>query len=245
MNSNNFTDEQLVAFLDGEHEHTPAREIEAALEHDDDLAKRIEALTINTDKIAESFAALKPSAMPHLPPAPASNSNSGNGIRNAIAASLVALVIGYGAGISTGQSQPDWRDYVASYQALYTTNTLRSVSLTDAQKASELKRVASAIGKDIQLEQLNVSQQVEYKRSQVLGFNGKPLIQIAFLDSMAQPIALCIIRSDEGALLDLEMEAMEGMSAARWSKDGYEYILIGGQDDGLIQRMAEKFSETI
>lgn len=245
MNNSTFTDEQLVAFLDGEHDHIPAKQIEAALKHDEELIRRIEGLTLDTDKIAESFAALNPGPMPQLPPAPAANSNFGSGFRNAIAASVLALVVGYGAGFSTGQSQPDWRDYVASYQALYTTNTLISVSLTDEQKSTELKRVASAIGKDIQLDQLNVSQQVEYKRSQVLGFNGKPLIQIAFLDSMAEPIALCIIRSGDGTLLDLEMGVLEGMSSASWSKDGYEYILIGGQDDGLIQRMAEKFSETI
>lgn len=243
MEQRYFSDEELVAFLDGEDEFAPVEEITKALETDDELAKRLEALRIDTDKIAKSFGALKMGKMPELPPAPVANDNQGFG--KMIAASVLALAIGFGAGISTSQSEPDWRDYVAAYQALYTNTTLKDVASSQQEQQQELTQVASAIGKNITLDKLNISPQLEYKRSQVLGYNGKPLVQIAFLDSMGQPIALCIIRSDEGKKLDLQMDSMEGMSTAAWSKDGYEYILIGGQNDALISRMASEFSSTI
>lgn len=243
MEQRYFSDEELVAFLDGEDEFAPVEEITKALETDAELAKRLEALRIDTDKIAKSFGALKIGKMPELPPAPVANDNQGFG--KMIAASVLALAIGFGAGISTSQSEPDWRDYVAAYQALYTNTTLKDVASSQQEQQQELTQVASAIGKNITLDKLNISPQLEYKRSQVLGYNGKPLVQIAFLDSMGQPIALCIIRSDEGKKLDLQMNSMEGMSTAAWSKDGYEYILIGGQNDALISRMASEFSSTI
>lgn len=243
MEQRYFSDEELVAFLDGEDEFAPVEEITKALETDAELAKRLEALRIDTDKIAKSFGALKMGKMPELPPAPVANDNQGFG--KMIAASVLALAIGFGAGISTSQSEPDWRDYVAAYQALYTNTTLKDVASSQQEQQQELTQVASAIGKNITLDKLNISPQLEYKRSQVLGYNGKPLVQIAFLDSMGQPIALCIIPSDEGKKLDLQMDSMEGMSTAAWSKDGYEYILIGGQNDALISRMASEFSSTI
>lgn len=243
MEQRYFSDEELVAFLDGEDEFAPVEEITKALETDAELAKRLETLRIDTDEIAKSFGALKMGKMPELPPAPVANDNQGFG--KMIAASVLALAIGFGAGISTSQSEPDWRDYVAAYQALYTNTTLKDVASSLQEQQQELTQVASAIGKNITLDKLNISPQLEYKRSQVLGYNGKPLVQIAFLDSMGQPIALCIIRSDEGKKLDLQMDSMEGMSTAAWSKDGYEYILIGGQNDALISRMASEFSSTI
>lgn len=245
MQNRYFSDEELVAFLDGEDDYANVAEITSALKTDANLANRIDELRLDTKQVAKSFEALKIGKMPELPSAPVTSANDNTGFRNAIAASILALVIGYGAGISTSNSQPDWRDYVASYQALYTNSTLKNVALSDATKQEELNRVAAAIGKTIPIEKLNISTQLEYKRSQVLGYKGKPLIQIAFLDSMGQPIALCIIRSDENEKLDLAMDSMEGMSSAKWSKEGYEYILIGGKDDALISRMASKFSDTI
>ncbi len=245
MQKRYISDEELVAFLDGEDDYANVAEITSALKSDATLAKRIEDLRLDTSEISQSFGALKIGKMPELPSQPAANINYNSGIRNAIAASIIALVVGYGAGITTSNSQPDWRDYVAAYQALYTNSTLKNVALSEQAQQEELNRVAAAIGKTIEVDNLNVSSQVEYKRSQILGYEGKPLIQIAFLDSMGQPIALCIIRSDGNQKLELEMDSMEGMSSAKWSKSGYEYILIGGKDDALISRMASKFAETI
>lgn len=244
MQERYFSDEELVAYLDGEEDHAPVAEIVSAMKTDTKLVKRLDSLRLDTSEIAESFGAIKMGEMPELPLAPSANDNS-YGFRNAVAASIIAVAIGFGAGISVPQSKPDWRDYVASYQALYINSTLEDVNVPEAIKQSDLTRVASAIGKDIKVENLDILSEVEYKRSQILGYEGKPLIQIAFLDSMGQPIALCIIRSEEGKKLNMELDTMEGMSSAAWSNDGYEYILIGGQDQSLISRMASQFSSTI
>jgi anti-sigma factor RsiW len=246
MQDRYFTDEELVAYLDGEDDFAPVAEINFAVKNDDVLAQRIDDMRIDTEKIARSFEALRLGEMSELPEAPASNDNS-KSFMNLIAASALALAVGFGAGFTSGQvnSQPGWREYVASYQALYINSTLKDVTEAASKNQNELSRVASAIGKDIQIENLNITSEVEYKRAQILGFNGKPLIQIAFLDSMGQPIALCIIRSDGEKGTDILPETMEGMSSASWNNKGYEYILIGGQNQSLIDRLASEFSRTI
>lgn len=245
MQNRYFSDEELVAYLDGESEHANIDEITSALKSDVKLNNRIDGLKIDKNELANSFDALKIGKMPDFLSEAPKGANDNMGIRNAIAASIVALVIGYGVGFTTSQNQPDWRDYVASYQALYTNDTLKNVALSDEAKKAELMLAAASIGKDISIDKLNGSTELEYKRAQVLGYEGMPLIQIAFLDTKGIPIALCIIRSGDKQKLDVEMETMEGMSSAKWSKEGYEYHLIGGKDDALISKIASQFSSTI
>ena len=237
-----FSDEELVAYLDGEVDFAPVDEITAALNNDTALIQRVEALRVDTAMIADSFEALAISdrARPDLPITPPATTP----YRQIAAAAAVALMVGYGAGYSTSDSnQANWETYVAAYQALYTNSTLAPVNQSEAAKQIELDRVAAAIGKDIKTASLQVSPEIDYKRGQVLGYEGKALIQLAFLSSTGEPMALCIIRSQKPNSKDVSISKMEGMSAASWSKDGYEFLLIGGTDYPLITRLAEKFSK--
>ncbi len=240
MQSRYFSDEELVAYLDGENDFAPVVEIAAALKTDVALAKRLAALRVDTDEIAKSFGGLLNAErrFPELPPVPQARIR----YRAMFAAAVFALVLGFGAGWSTsGLHKLDWRDYVAAYQALYINGTLAHVDQTDAAKQSELSRVSAAIGKSIELATLNVSPELEYKRSQILGFKGKALVQLAFLTSTGQPLALCIIRSEGQASQRAISADMEGMSSTSWSQGNYEYLLIGGTDQSMVSRLAETF----
>ncbi len=205
MQDRYFSDEELVAFLDGEDDFTPVDEITERLKTDTTLAKRIDALRLNTDEIAKGFSALKIGTPPDLPSQPA----AGTSYRNLIAASLIAVAVGFGAGFSTSElNQHNWRDYVASYQALYTSSTLTHVKPNPLLQQNELTRVTAAIGKEIDINKLNVSSEVEYKRAQILGYKGKALIQLAFLNSTGEPIALCIIRSENSSSQKVKLDTM-------------------------------------
>ncbi len=240
MQSRYFSDEELVAYLDGENDFAPIAEIAAALKTDVALAKRLAALRVDTDEIAKSFDGLVKAErrLPELPQVPQARIP----YRAMLAAAVLALVLGFGAGWSvSGLHKPDWRDYVAGYQALYINGTLAHVDQTDAVKQRELRRVSAAIGKSIELATLNVSPELEYKRSQILGFKGKALVQLAFLTSTGQPLALCIIRSDDKSSQRVISTDMEGMSSTSWSKGNYEYLLIGGTDQSMVSRLAKTF----
>lgn len=155
-----------------------------------------------------------------------------------------ALVLGIAIG-SHSQNPPEqeWAQYVAAYQALYATSTLSHIQPDPAAQQAELNRVGAAIGKSFALEDLTLFSDVDYSRSQILSFRGRPLIQMAFLTSTGDPVALCILRADgtppSGPPRIVEME---GLSTALWSQNGYDYILIGGQDPALIARMSATFT---
>ena len=241
MQDRYFSDEELVAYLDGEADFAPIDEIAAALKTDIALAKRLEGLRVDTRAIAQSFEGMASSdrPMPNLPARPAVKMRYGM----VAAAAMIALALGFGAGFSTSSmNAPGWRDYVAAYQALYINATLAHVKVDQSRQQDELNRVSAAIGKAIKVDALNVSPEVHYKRAQILGFKGQALVQLAFLTSTGDPVALCIIRSDQSTPEPIVSEMMEGMSSAYWTKGNYEYLLIGGTDQSMVTRLAEKFS---
>lgn len=239
-----FTDEELVAYLDGEVDFAPVNEIKAALKTDQGLAKRLSQLQVNKEALVDGFASIAPSSEfnPGIEHILAAN-NSGASWRQMAAAAVLCLGLGFGAS-SVAQNvfqQPTWKEYVAAYQALYTSSTLSSVNQSEQALTSQLARVSAAIGKNLSPDQLRVSDEIEYKRGQILGFEGAALIQLAFLTSMGEPMALCILRTGASDTEYAEIGTMEGMSSANWNRDGYSYLLIGGQDHKLIERLADKY----
>ena len=236
-----YSDEELVAYLDGEAEFVSIQEIDLALKQDAALAKRLEQLTIDRKKLNAAFVAI-PSPSFELPETGiASQKQKKPGLMTA-AALAASLVVGLALGsIASFDNTPRWVSYVAAYQALYTTGTLSSVKLDVSAQEMELARVSASIGKSIKLDQLNVSPEIEYKRGQLLGFEGAALVQLAFLTKTGDPLALCIIRNGSDNSENVDLAVLEGMSSAYWRKDGYSYLLIGGKNSELVSRIAEKF----
>ncbi len=246
-----FSDEELTAYLDGEADAAPRAEMERALAQDPQLRARLDALSLDKARLGEALAPLLKSAPdpPELDEGPfavARDHRTGFAWQRTAAAAVLALVVGFGAGsLLTGGSEAGWRDYVASYQALYANSTLSHIDQPQQAAAAELERVSSAIGKPIALADVTLPDQLDYKRAQILSFEGRPLIQLAFLSKVGAPVALCIVQSAGDGDSAVQLAEMEGMSTAYWSKDGYAFILIGGQDDALIARVAAVYSDRI
>jgi len=244
-----FSDEQLTAYLDGEKSHIPYTEIEAALKTDQSLQIRLQNLQMDTDTISQSMDSLLALA-PHAPKVEINNKNNQNtswiktGLMAACVASFMIFSGIFGYNISDRKID-DWREYVASYHYLYITNTLANVEHDQNKRQAEITRVGEAIGKDITLEPLNNFAGLDYKRAQILGYEGKPLAQMTFLSKMGNPVALCVIRSGTDTKAVISTMDMENMASASWAKDGYEYLIIGGQDKALIKEAAEFFAAKI
>ena len=241
----NHTDEELTAYLDGELKAAKIAEIDEALANEETLRARLDALSINKDYLKNAFSALldeAPTMAPIIIAPPKWN------FQQMAAAAVVALTIGLGASVFlpelSEKKAPGWRAYVASYQALYSHATLANVDLTEEAAKAELTRVSAAIGKNFDYTIFSEDQNLSYKRSQILSFKGKPLIQLAFLTPDGKPIALCIIRKD-GSNKQIQLGEAEGMKSAFWSDDGYEYLLIGGADKALIEKTASYYSQRL
>lgn len=246
----NFSDEELTAYLDGQYGYSRQVEIENTIKNDRDLQERVEALSINKDEIKSAFDELLSITPGQEAPKLQTNSVSNTqwALSPVIAATVALVFFSFGWIIKPSEtinSISGWKSYAAAYQALYINSTLSHIDNNKEQLNKELARVSTVLGKDLELEKLQSFDRLNYKRSQILGFNGQPLIQLAFLDTMNAPVALCIMRSKEDLEKAIEFAEIEGMSSAAWEKDGFRYLLIGGKDSILIEEAANALSNVI
>ncbi len=246
-----FTDETLIAFLDGVLPEPETAAVAAALENDPALAAHLEGLQVDFAPITAEFDALLAQApvfevpalsnVVELRPKPATR-----WIHLAIAASI-ALVIGFGFGRNTAPTPEPaplgWLAAVANYQNLYNPDTLWGMKPTPEQAEKEVVRVAKALEHDLSLAQLQVAG-LTYRRGQILTFRGKPLAQFMFNDAEGTPIAICMIKSakDDTALA---VKQIDGLNAAVWTDGGYGYLVIGDTDADILQRAAEQLQVQI
>ncbi len=244
-----FSDEELTAYLDGENELAPIVRISEALKTDRKLRERIKHLSVDKDAIAKAFQSVQPTNFPAASrlPQSAANSNRSFNYAQMAAGMIVALGIGFGASqwMMHGQDQRNWRDFVATYQALYVNETLASVQQSEPKLSSELTRVAATLGTTLDLSAMQSVPTLDYKRAQVLSFMNQPLIQLAFLSDAGQPIALCIIKTQDAENSAIRYENLEGLESATWAKNGFEYLLIGDTDKDFLSKTARQMSDLI
>ena len=232
MTENAISDEDLTAYLDGEASGELTARIEAALAAGDGTAARLEALIAPVDRLPAAFEPLL-SAAPAASLGVAVNLNRPPWARWASVAALV--VLGFGTGFLATAFLPkktDWRDYVAAYHALYVAETLPAVSGGTAA----LEAISARIGLD--LSHATTVPGLEFRRAQILGFAGQDLVQMAYLGPENTPYAFCIMAAD-GPDIPVALEEREGFSAASWQQSDRAFILIGGQDDALVEAAAQ------
>lgn len=240
-----FTDEELTAYLDGEADEELRKSIDAACTEDNALKQRLDTLTIDKEQIEAAFDALLDQAPSNveLPDVKKQGGMSPTLYKVAVAA-LVALVVGVGVGNKFSQNAQlsGWRGYVAAYHALYSDQTLADISQTSGDAEQDLADAASAIDLPITIDVLRASDELTFKRSQVLAFRGNPLLQLAFVTADGTPVALCVLRKPDLPDSGPRTAILEGMPATSWSKNGYDFILIGGNDSTLIERAANAYA---
>ena len=246
-----FTDEELTSYLDGEAHPELRQEIERAVAIDQVAAARVQALTVKTGVIKSAFGDLL-AAAPH-PPAvleqtidqPPSNARPFNTYYAAAVACMLLVAGAFAGHLINYPQQPAWQDYAAKYHALYVKETLTAVPTDKQGLDRSLLRAEKALQHKLKVQTLTTIPGLNLKRSQILGFEGRPLIQLAFLSKAGAPIALCIIPSGGAPQKTPIVDTMEGLAAASWSKSGYEYLLIGGKDEALIRNAAQTFHKQL
>ena len=264
QNAPEFSDEEITAFLDGELDIDRSQILGEALESDAELQRRVEELTVDTALIKAAFEKVTPDrnsddVVASLSTATAAaNTNlpgkqRGFSIAQLAACALIALGIGYVAGnfLNTpppAQQQAEqrgWKAYVAAYQALYSAETLASVDFDLTAQQRQLRAVNERVGTNITIADLSSVEGLTFKRAQTLSFKGKPLIQLAFVTDEGQPVALCIIAKPGVGNASMAETELEGMKAASWIKDGFDFLLIGNAPAETISKSASAFSARI
>lgn len=245
-----FSDEQLTAYLDGETDYIPADDIRAALEEDPKLQARLDRLSVDKAALATAFNRLL-DASPQAPDFSDVGGRVGDPAwavswRRLAAVLVVGLGVGWSLGLfSRGGELETWRDYVAAYHALYAEDTLAAIDRPTPVQTDELARISGLLGKPLDLALLTDLPGLKYKRAQILGYKNKPLAQMTFLSGNGAPIALCIIRQPGVGDAPVTSATMEGMASASWSREGYDYLLIGGTDQTILDSVAGKLQTTL
>lgn len=236
------SDEMLVAFIDGELGAAESADIEEWIARDAATAERFDLLARGNLPYAEAFAPLLEAAprgldamLAGIPSAKTSPGRlSGIGRRGFLGAAAACLIAGIAIDraslvVERQLKKPDegeeWRAVVAAYIELYTPETLSALSTDRALQTVQLDTVGNKLGMTLTPEAIALPG-ADFRRAQLLQYDGQPLAQLAYLDREDGPIALCFVRSDRGAA-GPRTERRHGMNVLYWASKEHAFMLIG------------------
>lgn len=243
-----FSDPQLKAYLVGDLSADLAATLDAQLAHDDTLEARLLALDREQstsiraafDRVPDA-ARLEPIETMIKDAAVAvpdrTNRNWGKLLPFAAVLVVGAFMLG---GLFQNPTSPasTWREQVAIYQALYVTETLSSIEPDSASLAVQLDRGASALGRTLDVAAVGDLDGLDLLRAQVLGFDGVPLVQLAYLSETGAPVALCAVKLPADPDDGIRSEVLAGLPSVTWSDGTYSYMIVGDIEPDRLTRMA-------
>jgi anti-sigma factor RsiW len=264
------TDEDLVAYLDGELTSDAHARMARRLAADHDLQRRLILLSGGRRPFRDAFAPLleqapraRLEAMLASLPGPAASSEAVRPPRGwgntpkAMAAGLLLFTAGLGAGwlaptlnpllgeqtSDEGASDDNWRQAVAEYLTLYTAETLATIPDTPTVREQELAAVGGRMGLALSPQKISLPN-LSLKRAQFLEYDNKPLGQLVYLDPGNGPVALCIT-ADATPGTGYRTEQRQGFNIVYWSRGRYNFMLIGHTPASRLQEYASALSDRL
>lgn len=251
-------DDVLTAYLDGELDGAARAALEARMLSEPGLKVRLDQLARGGRPFGAAYAALldaAPEARLQAKLAAAIADRRARRERGnwrswamAIAAALVIFVAGGAAGYLvlpelSPPAPPGWRQVVAEYQGLMTTDTLAAIPSDPGAVAAELSAAGGKLSLDLTTDKVALPD-AALKRAEILEFRGKPLVQLAYLTPDSGPVALCIIangRPDETQAFEMR----EGFNIVFWTDSGRGYMLIGKAPRDRLEAYADTLAPRV
>lgn len=261
MNSHRFappySDDAIVAWIDGEMCRADAQQFEEQMKSDERLSVRTAELMKSSQDFAGAFASLLDDAPLETMqarlaaiPDPQSSPPAGVSRRALIAASVSFLMVGSGLGYlmrpasAPADENTHIRDLEAQYMSLYSVETLLDMDSTTPVLQRGLERAAQDIGLKLHMSQL-VLQGAELKMVRMLRYETTSIAQIAWINADYGPMALCISPVDEKTTASLRQELRHSMNLAWWQEAGYQFVLIGRNPPSHLRGNAEQLQRLI
>jgi anti-sigma factor RsiW len=239
------SDEQLVAYLDDQLDIEQRSRIDAAIAEDSTLNLRLQWLARSCLPFKEAYAELGQQApldrlqsMLDTLPSPELPSMNRRWFLAAAAGLVLSSVVAdrLFLGWQLSQEKTNWRGLVADYMSLYVPQTLEHLPSDEASQSAQLRIIDTRLGLNLTPAQL-VLPRSEFKRAQILEYDGVPIAQITYLDPVHGPIALCATRSNSGSR-HLAHERRHDMNVVYWADMEHAWMLIGHNPAAELEGMA-------
>ncbi len=231
-----FSDETLLAYLEGTLDEAQSRAIEAAVETDTTLEHRLIALDPFAPLVHDVFEKLPAEAPTVDIPDPVVTTTRGGGLRLVAVAASAAIASFALTFWATRPADLSWAQQAAIYQSLYVPETIASLNSSNTALDKQFEMAEAQLGRSLNRKALESLPGLELKRAQVLSFKGKPLIQVVFADEQGQPFAFCVIRQGLNApSAEIKQAVLSGLATATWAQDGYGYMLLGSSPQTDLQ----------
>jgi anti-sigma factor RsiW len=243
-------DARLVAYIDGELDENARRALEARLSVDTDLRARLHRLQDGGRPFAPAFQALLDEApvqrlQASLAAIMAAEQREAAPRRGGLALSAsrlaaAAAILLFCAGFAIGRYAPlwsarspeiaapasdkdeDWRQAVAEYMGLYTSDTFAT---EPASQEKELAALGAKLGLALTPERVALAD-LQFKGAQIFSFQGAALGQLGYVDPTSGPVLFCIIRNFEPDAAKTA-EKRGDFAVVSWARTGRGYMLIG------------------
>src|SRR6195952_909686 len=208
----------------------------------EELARAAKAKT--TESIASPNASVNDPVVPRAPGSPASSRIRSRlrvapawlGVAFLAGAFACGLVLRLGPGMgpasntgaslaSVGTGVSPWVTAAASYQQLYSRETLANVDPDANLSIKTVKEIRQDDGLALRIPDLSAAG-LTFKRVQRLRFNNKPLVQIVYLPEKGAPVALCVMKEikPDAAVAD---QRVASMTVVTWRQAELGFALIG------------------
>ncbi|MBV9220699.1 MAG: anti-sigma factor [Methylobacteriaceae bacterium] len=242
------TDAQLVAYLDGELSGEERAALARRIALDQETQARLAVLASGArpfkaafeplldeapvarlrealDRVQRDGSSRRMSASVHWPRLGLIAAGLALFLAGAAVATWLPLPFGPRSESESADNPGAWRQAVAEYLTLYTTETLASIPDDAAMRERELATVSDKLGVPLSSARVTLPD-AAFKRAQLFEYEGKALGQIAYLDPATGPLALCVIANGEPDAAR-RTEQREGMNIIYWSRKGRGFMLIG------------------
>jgi len=236
-NAASLSDELLVAYLDDELDPEHRRYIDYLLPTESPLAARLDRLKRGELPFREAFDSMLDEApaerlqamLDSLPPA-VTHPKATLSRRGFLAAAASFMLAGIAADrLFTRWQNTDahdgWRASVAEYMVLYTPGTLDHLSPDVNSHIAQLDAIGRQLGLPLTPAAITLPG-AEFRRAQILDYEGVPIGQLTYLDARHGPLALCITPHTTGSAT-LASEKRKGLNVVYWSSPSHAFMLIG------------------
>ena len=238
-----YSDQDLLAFLDGRLDEKRAAEIEQTMRVDQELERRVMALDPVAGPVRDAMSHLPaPSILADLKRSEPFETHAVPARRYwlGLAAMLVLGVLIGGSTVWLASPAPeDWRARIAQYQSLYVADTVRLTTASAETLDRQLGAAVATLGRPLDKIGLEAPSVLQLARVQVLGLDDAPLIQIVYQAEDGRPFALCITTGEgHGAPGEPVTDHLHGLATTAWHDGSFRYILVGGEDLAETRQMA-------